>query len=371
MMDHEKTFKLRYVGARFAGARLPVTVLSDLPAFRDLLVSFAKDEWKKLHPDRQRVPKGFDASLSFDLTLIEEGSAVPNIVWNRDVAQENLPGFEDEIEKVVEASYRDVIQLFDSAGGVGAVGDLDPEKVRALDKFGSGLKDGEQIEVGENVAGNIVYLDAARRKKLITSVQATYNTRLTGVGKLASNSVYGHIIVRTENGQDISIKMEPEQILSDFDGSLDQDVQYDIMVELDQADAVRSVIEVFDVAVVDASIEAGMLKYRQRLAEIGKLAAGWCDGEGKPPTQAAVAAAEEFVKVRPALSPAIKLYPEESGGILMEFETGGWDFSIEFMEDGSVEFYGVEVNGSGEFEPILFGAVGADLLAELDARISR
>ena len=95
-MTEEKTFKLRYVGARFTGARLPVNVLPDLQAFRDLLVSFAKDEWKTLHPDRKRVPKGFDASISFDLTIIEDGSAVPNIVWSRDIAQANLPGFEDE-----------------------------------------------------------------------------------------------------------------------------------------------------------------------------------------------------------------------------------------------------------------------------------
>ena len=55
MFYHERSFRLRYVGARFEGKRLPVEVLSDLAAFRDLVVAFAKDEWRKLNPARTRL----------------------------------------------------------------------------------------------------------------------------------------------------------------------------------------------------------------------------------------------------------------------------------------------------------------------------
>jgi hypothetical protein len=100
----DETFKLRYVGQRFHDARLPVDVLSDLPAFRDLLVAFAKDRWRALNSDRRRVPKGFDKSLSFDLVGIEEGSAVPALNWNRGSAQDLLPGFVDELQHMGNAS---------------------------------------------------------------------------------------------------------------------------------------------------------------------------------------------------------------------------------------------------------------------------
>lgn len=370
-MADEKTFKLRYVGERFAGARLPVNVLPDLQAFRDLLVSFAKDEWKNRHPDRQRVPKGFDASLSFDLTMIEDGSAVPNIVWNRDSAQANLPGFEDELAAVVDAAHADVVELFEVAGGDDPIGELNPEKVRALDKFGASLKEGERIELGASTAGNVVYLDVARRKRLITSVRETYNTRLTGVGKLASNSVYGHIIIRSETGQDVSVPIDPEEILEDFDGSLDQDVQYDILVELDRADAVRRVLEVYDVAVVDASIEAGMTKCTQRLDELRHLPRGWHDGEGLPIAARSIDMAVQFIKRRPALSPVMKLYPSENGAVLAELEQGGWDISVEFNPDGSLEIYGIETEGDDEFEPIFFDGLADDFFSELDKRTRR
>ena len=335
-MADEKTFKLRYVGSRFSGARLPVNVLPDLQAFRDLLVSFAKDEWKSRHPDRQRVPKGFDASLSFDLTAIEDGSAVPNIVWNRDVAQATLPGFEDELASVVDASYAEIINLFESAGNFVSTDELSSEKLRALDKFGASLQDGEKIELGKTSGGNVVFLDLERRKRLITANRETYNYRLTGVGKLASNSVYGQIIVRTELG-DISVPIDPEEIIQDFDGSLDQDVQYDILVELDRLDNVRKVIEVFDVTVVDASIEAEIFKCRQRLEEIAKLSSGWHDGDGVGSDSRAIAIASEFINRRPTLSPLLKLYPNEHGGVLVELEQSGWDISIELFPDGKVE----------------------------------
>ena len=96
MLD-DLDIKLRYVGARFNGAKLPLDVLADLPAFRDLVVAFAKDLWRKQNADRQRVPRGFDRSMSFDLTAIEDGSAIPNLTWDRESAQSCLPGFADAV----------------------------------------------------------------------------------------------------------------------------------------------------------------------------------------------------------------------------------------------------------------------------------
>lgn len=368
-MADDKTFKLRYVGARYAGARLPVNVLSDLPAFRDLLVSFAKDEWKARHADRQRVPKGFDASLTLDLTQIEVGSALPNLVWSREVAQATLPGFEDELAEIVEASYSDIIHLFEGVAAGNDAPELSPEKLRALDKFGASLRADEKIELAPTDGGNVVFLDVERRKRLITSVRETYSVRLTGVGTLASNSVYGHVIIRTERG-DISIPVDQQEIIDDFDGSLDQAVQYDVLVEVDRAEHIRKVLDVFDVAVVDASIEAGMTKSYERLAEIGQLQQGWLDGSGLAVDHTALHSAQQFVNARVVLAAAMRIYPNESAGVLIELEVGGWDMSIEFASDGSVELYGIEVDGNDEMEPETFAGVCEQLLTAFDARVS-
>ncbi|WP_294394656.1 hypothetical protein [uncultured Sphingomonas sp.] len=367
-MAEDKTFKLRYVGLRYAGARLPVNVLSDLPAFRDLLVSFAKDEWRARHPDRQRVPKGFDASLTLDLTQIEEGSAQPNLVWSQDVAQQTLPGFEDELAEIVEASYSDIVDLFEGVAAGNDAPDLSPEKLRALDKFGASLRADEQIELTPVAGGNVVFLDVERRKRLITSVRETYNVRLTGVGTLASNSVYGQVIIRTERG-DISIPVDPEEIKQNFDGSLDQAVQYDVLVEMDRGEHIRNVLDVFDVAVVDASIEAGMTRSFERLEELGRLKQGWLDGHGAAIDETALRSAHQFITARVVLAGAMRIYPNEGAGVLIELEAGGWDMSLEFAANGSVELYGIEVNGDDEIEPESFADVGEQLLAAFDAKV--
>lgn len=367
-MADDKTFKLRYVGIRFTGARMPVNVLSDLPAFRDLLVSFARDEWKKRHPERKRVPKGFDASLTLDLAQIEEGSAKPNLVWSRDVAQQTLPGFEDELAEIVEDSYTEIVRLFQGAAGDQAALELSPDKLRALDKFGAGLRSDERIELTPVTGDNVVYLDLERRKRLITSVRDTYNVRLTGVGTLASNSVYGHVIIRTENG-DISVPIDPEEIKQNFDGSLDQPVQYDIMVEMDRSERIRNVVDVFDVAVVDASLEAAMSRSYERLNELSRMKAGWLDGEGSPIEEAALRSAQQFISKRAVLVGAMRIYPNEGAGVLIELESGGWDMSLEFAPNGSIEIYGIEVDGADEMEPQTFNGVSDELLAAFDGKV--
>jgi hypothetical protein len=52
-------------------------------------------------------------------------------------------------------------------------------------------------------------------------------------------------------------------------------------------------------------------------------------------------------------------------------EVRGWDYSVEFGPDGTVEMYGVEVSGSDEMEPVRYPALGADFIGVFDARTAR
>jgi hypothetical protein len=186
-----RVFRLRYVGTRFLNARLPLDVLADLPAFRDLLVSYAKDRWRASNPDRQRLPKGFDQSISFDLIRIEDGSAVPAIAWNRQIAQASLEGFTDELEDIVDRSFMDVVTLFANAGIPRFPRSLSSDQIRALNRFGAGLREGERIEfLGSGPSnGNIPYLDTTRRKSIITHVTNRYELRYEGIGQLSGTHI--------------------------------------------------------------------------------------------------------------------------------------------------------------------------------------
>lgn len=372
MSDGPTIFSLHYKGSRFRNARLPVEVLSDLPAFRDLLVSYAKDAWRRRHSDRERVPKGFDKSLAFDLIRIEDGSAIPKLEWNRGSAQMNLPGFAAEIEQIVESAYGDVVALIEGRSGRESA--LSSEKVRALNRFGAGLRENEKIEIPDRTSGKVVSFDANRRKQLIMGARETYQTRFEGIGELIGtrikNEYEGSITVRTAEHDDIDIPVDPRQIKEEFDGSLKQDVQFELLVELDSQDRFRRVADVFEIAVVDSELGAALSRCRVRLDELRALSAGWHDGSGLQITDSALKAAELFLAKRTSYCAVLRLFPTEAGGILVDFERGGWDYSVEFSAAGGVEFYGIEIDGSGELEPKEFDFVDQDFLSAFDSRMS-
>lgn len=375
MSDEGKDFRLRYVGKRFDDARLPVDVLSDLPAFRDLLAAFARDGWRALNSDRQRVPKGFDKGLSFDLLAIEEGSAVPKLSWNRRTAQTHLPGFADELEEIVDASFNEIVALIDGAGHGRFPKSLPSEHVRALNKLGAGLRDDERIEFQgtHGSDGKVVYLDNDRRKKLITRVRETYQARFEGIGTLVGTRASdkdGYISFKTTEHGEIEVMVDRERV-KEFDGNIYVDIQFDLQIELDNNDRFRGVIEVHDVGLIDAQIGAELVRCRTRLDDIRMLPEGWHDGRGLAIGPAAVAAADKFLSRRPSLSGAYKIFPTEDGGVLFEFEINAWDLSVEFAADGRVEIYGVQLNGASEFEPVQFDEVGEAFMEEFDVRVGR
>ncbi len=377
MRDDDKTFRLRYTGTRFEGTRLPVDVLSDLPAFRDLLVAFAKDQFRTANTDKQRVPKGFDKSLSFNLVGIDNGSAVPIISWNRNLAQANLPGIADDLENIVDASYQDVVRLIDNAGSSVFPKSLSSEHIRALNKLGSGLRDNERIEFqgAQGKDGGVVFLDNFRRKALITKVHQTYQSRHDGTGVLRGAYMpadgLGYLDVETVVYGLIKISLEPDFIKENFDGNLGSAVQFDMQVELDDSDKLVSIVDVFDIVVIDAQREASLERCRARLTGFRVLSDGWHDDDGMAISEAAFTAADRFLSKRPNRVSAYKVYPTPDGGILFEFEHGEWDWSVELAASGSVEFYGVQIDSDGELSPQKYPAIDDAFLKLFDEKTGR
>lgn len=377
-MADDLDIQLRYVGKRFDGAKLPLDVLADLPAFRDLVVAYAKQLWRGMNADRQRLPKGFDRSLSFDLTAINEGSAIPCLSWDRDSAQDSLPGFADELQLLVGDAFQQVVSLVADAANDVFPKALPPEHVRALNRLGSSLRDDERIEfVGKtDKAGKVVYLDSARRKALITKVRETYVSRFEGTGTLVGviapvDQSNGRVIVETQAYGSIEITIERERAVSEFDGSIGAEVQFELEVELDNADNYRSIVELHGLTLIDEQIAADLERCKNRLAEIQVLGDGWDDEGAKAIDSYAHRAAVAFLHKRPLMSSAYKIFPTKAGGVLFEFESNGWDLSVEFSPGGSVELFGIEVDGQASMLPVRFDGVNEHFIELFDQRVGR
>ena len=72
--------ELHFTGGRFEEYKgwLDFDVLTELQAYKRLLIETAKEEWKRRNPGRERLPKGFEESVRLGFHEIREGScAVP------------------------------------------------------------------------------------------------------------------------------------------------------------------------------------------------------------------------------------------------------------------------------------------------------
>jgi hypothetical protein len=369
--DHGK-FNLRYVGDRFEGGRLPVEVLLDLPAFRDLVVSFAKVVWKEGNPERQRIPKGFDKSFSFDLVGVTSGSAIPALEWRVNNEQERLPTFGNPLSMTLQDGFKRFVQMVAAADNNDAGNVLTSEQIHALNRLGSGLKEGERIEFLESAGpqGNVVYLDFARRRKLITDARETYQVRYEAIGRLAANDTKGSITIHTFEYGDILIPVDPVAVFEEFDGNLGYDVQFDLRIELDHKDAFRSVVEIYELTVIEEKVSEAIAACRNRLDSMLSKGVEIAGGELEPVSKIAVDLACGFLKRRPNLSSKYRFYPSDGGAVLLEFETNAWDLSVVFLQDGAVELFGISLLGGDDLQPQSFTGVGDDFLAKFDERVN-
>ena len=372
-MTEPRSFLLKYVGARFEGTRLPLDVLGDLPAFRDLLVSYAIDEWYKAHAERERLPRNFEKSISFSLVYIEDGSAMPRIEWDKGDAQPQLPDIRNELEILVSTSYDKVLALFDRATGPATALDLTPGNIRALKRFGGNLLPDEKIEFpgSQGNDGQVIYLDKYRREWLITRGRDSHQARFDGTGRLIGSgidptSTNGHIDVHTQEYGTITLPVSPERVRAEFDGSIESEVHFRLHIELDNNDAVRTVTDVFDVDVIEPKVMANLMACRERISFLRTLNEGWHDGSGKPPTPEAGAAASRLLSRKPAMTASYLIFPTDAGGLLLEFVRSGWNYSIEISPGGKVEMYGTEIAGDGEMDTEALDVNSDELLQQFD-----
>lgn len=374
MADSDDILELRYVGARFAGGRIPLDVLPDLSTFRDLVIAIAKSRWLREHPGRQRLPRGFNHSVSFDLIDVKEGSAGPQLQWNRQSARENAPDLTDEIGGLIQIAFSDAAQLFNGAANDQYPNALPADQLAALNKFGSSLLPGEKVEFINQTdnGGNVIYLDVMRRKKLLTKVGETYTKKFSGTGTLVTSSSDGYIIVNTEEYGKITIAVPSDIVVEHYDGNLGSDVQFELDIVLDSGDQLRRIERCIDVTIVDASDAQEFRDAMARIIELRSLEKGWLDGDGEAIRQSVVKLARSVLHRRPDLTQSrLGIFPTEEGGISMEFSKNGWEYAIELLPEGGVQAYGTEIDGSRTMAPTTFDELGDAFWTEIDSRIGR
>lgn len=339
MSDLDDKLKLRFEGRRFEGARLPVGVLPDIEAFRDLLVSFAKVGWLAENEGRQRVPRGFDAQLGLDLVTIEEGSAVPVLAPSFGDVEGVLPGLNAGPMRLLRNAYLEVSEIFHKAANdTGYKPVLRRDQISALNRFGAGLRKDERIElVGiQRQDGNVISITSETRRDLITRIRETYEKRYDGAGILTTVSAEGWIEVNIEDYGLVRLDVG-ERAVEEFNGFLLNEVNVEVTLELDADDRVRSVIDTHIVELTEPISEADratLKRAKLRFADISRMETGWMDGDGERIASAAIEQAEAIIQRGRSWFVAASIFPTLEGGIQIEGSNADDEYTFTITPDG-------------------------------------
>jgi len=152
---------------------------------RDLVLAVAKGLFQEGNPERQRLPKGFEAGFRLVLERVDSGSAVPFVSRVFDDPGMNLlfptaatPDLFDRARDVVERG------IAAAANGKPLPKELTKEILARFNAFGRTLAEDESIVVAQPGKRDGAIYDRAVRRKLVLQAQATYEDDVNLLGEV-------------------------------------------------------------------------------------------------------------------------------------------------------------------------------------------
>jgi len=178
---------LRFDGKRFEGHALDVECTQELITYRNLIVECAKELWRRKHPDRINLPKGFDKDFRLQFNRLEDGSAkIPlqrvRVDDQGDLDWGNLDEF-DEAADLIDAAIA-------SANDDRLLPDALPSNVIPLFRdFGKTLGYDEVLFTCSRHGSTEAPYTAKARKRLTEWVGASYEDTVDVIGEVRMANV--------------------------------------------------------------------------------------------------------------------------------------------------------------------------------------
>lgn len=180
--------ELRFHGKRFAEHALDVSCVVELTMYRDLVLECAKALFHRKHPDRIRLPRGFEDGFRLQFDQIKDGSTIVPLQRVQLVGQPSLQ-FEDHSDEFDEA-----VALIDAAISAADADELLPPElprnvIPLFREFGKTLTPVETLFIrGRGASREAPYTDHARQR-LANWVDAIYEDEVDLVGEVRMANV--------------------------------------------------------------------------------------------------------------------------------------------------------------------------------------
>ncbi|MGB2756553.1 MAG: hypothetical protein WBD02_02690 [Acidimicrobiia bacterium] len=332
--------RLRFTGGRFVDPSLgmPVELLADLTAYRELLLGIARRLYLQKHPNRKRVPKRFEDGLCLRLKSIEAGSVVP--VLERPVGETFDLGDDifEESQKLLEQALdgsedNALLQLFSSvpSGPLKAfVRDLSTDEM--VEVLRPGVKPGSGIWYGRRQRSDLL-------RRLLPASDEPYEGIVRVVG-LATDSQ--RVTFRDDVDSSFSGSYEHEQFEGlrnglDADGFGDRFLVHGI-AQMDHNGGIKHLRTIVSIENVEVDLACYAI-LRESLNKIRQLEEGWLDGDGVSVDDRTVNIASDLLDALcdDRQPPPAAVSATLEGAVRLEWHMFPRVTSIDCETDGSIE----------------------------------
>jgi len=364
--------RLRFSGKRYGGPVFPVEVLPELTAYRDLIVAAARALYLHDHPERQKVPRGFEASFHLVLDHIEDGSSIP-ILSRLAVASAAVVGMETA---VVDDYYERARQLVEETTA-SATNAQAPLPQLATDLFEKFSQFGRLLQADETVflSAPGVGLDgpaynADVRKKLMLRLSNEYWDEVVYVGEVNElNRTRASFQLTTFEGKTIALNFQPWMFaqLADWlkaspivmvkararyrsDGRL---------IEHEVESVSLTVEDPADSPVLECSVDLDT-----QFADLQELKPGWLDGEGGAYDRTILRQVRDVLDtlMQQHELPTPYIYPTPQSDVRVEWDTEDHEVVATFSETGDkVWLYATSKHDDSEIEQTYASRMKEDL----------
>jgi len=276
-------------GARFDGHAVPVDVLSELNAYRNLVVAVARGVFFQENRGRQRVPKNFEDGFRLVLRTIESGSAVLPIerlgIPGAGASQLSLglpqtaPDYFERARDLISEVVRAV------AAGKPLPADFPQDALPQFNLFGRTLIDDEVIEMSAPHQSKADYSRQVRKQLVLANAQ-TYEDAADVTGQVVQFDRQRKVFELLHEGNRIGGRLEDisEDAVRIISTACAQGDQLHVRVEglgaYDSADRLIRFVKIDDVSYAEDEALKLQLDVDKQLEALAQLPEGWFDGEG-------------------------------------------------------------------------------------------
>lgn len=208
-MNTKPLTTLIFDGVRFADHGLEIDVLTELIAYKKILIETAKQIWRRRNPEKERLPRGFESSIQVKLYNLCEGSTAVPLMRAVPEGEQSELDIEDEFDesvRVIETGLKAVVEDRPLPAEFNAV------VIGLFEEFGRTLHEDENIVLCRASRSEAAVYNRKIRGELLHYHERTYEDELELVGEVRAADLDGRLFtIRLDDGSHVDGKFEPNQ----------------------------------------------------------------------------------------------------------------------------------------------------------------